>query len=357
MSEVTEVDESFAEACDRVARETKQLILGALPSGLSPVILEQLVRAYPERGGKCLRPALCRWVCGLLGGDPHQARRIAAGIELFHTWTLVHDDIIDEDESRRGRPSAHILAEGSLAHPRSAKFGVDMALLAGDIQHGISASLVLASMYDGVPADVATSIAREMHVTLTPALIAGEALDTEFEYRAIDSVRAEEIQQMMRGKTGELLAYAARAGAMVALCCSDARAPRPNELAAMAMAAGMAFQLHDDILGMFGDPSLLGKPVGSDLRQGKRTLLIAEALERANEKDCAYLLTVLGQDGSDEALARVRDILEACGALAAVQEQAHEHVRVAREILERQPENSYRRLLNGWLTKVTDRVS
>jgi len=351
------MSEDFMRELRTIAQETRALILDALPAPQEPEILFQLVRAYPERGGKCLRPALCRWCCGMLGGAPQEVRRVAAAAELFHTWTLVDDDIIDEDDERRGQPSAHALARDSISHPRAVKFGADMALLAGDIQHAISADLVLAATEDGLPADVAIAIARQMHHVLAPGLIRGEAADTEFEYRAIDSVSHSEIEAMMRDKTGLLLAFAARAGAMAALRTPHPDDPQVAALADMATSAGLAFQLQDDILGMFGDPKAVGKPIGSDLRQGKRTLLTAYAFELLDPAGSARLRELSVAESATDALAEAQNLLIGCGALQRVQDAAAAHVQRAMDILAAQPVGPFRDLLEQWLHFLTARIT
>jgi geranylgeranyl diphosphate synthase, type I len=345
-------DELAAVAADVQAILTSDELVAGLPEFLAIG-----VRAYPERGGKALRPALTAWTCGLLGGDPKSVMRIAAAIELFHTWTLVHDDIIDQDATRRGQPSVHALIDNwscehrkPIAADDAAHFGASMSILAGDIQQAWSSALVLDSVKDGVSPEVAIAIAQRLHQVVTPGLIAGEAWDVEFELRPPDAVSADEIMDMMAAKTGLLLRFAAEAGAMVALNCADSADPRIAVIADAVAAAGLAFQLHDDLLGMFADEADLGKPIGSDLRQGKRTLLFARALE-SNDKLLAYI----GRDVSDAEFAEVCCELRNCGAVAAIEAEAAELLASAESALGDLPENAYRDLLRDWIHYVAAR--
>lgn len=348
---------NFQKELAAVAANVQEILTqDALTAGL-PEFLAIGVQAYPERGGKALRPALTCWACGLFGGNPASVMRIASAIELFHTWTLVHDDIIDQDATRRGQPSVHALVDSwscehrkPIAAEDAAHFGVSMSILAGDIQHAWSSALVLDSVKDGVSPEVAIAIAQRLHQVVTPGLIAGEAWDVEFELRPPDAVSATEIMDMMAAKTGLLLRFAAEAGAMVALNCADSADPRITALADAVAAAGLAFQLHDDLLGMFADEADLGKPVGSDLRQGKRTLLFARALE-ANDS----FLNYIGRDVSDAEFAEVCCELRNSGAVASIETEAAELLATAGGALEQLPANAYRDLLRDWIDYVAAR--
>jgi geranylgeranyl diphosphate synthase type I len=348
---------SFRDQLAAVAADVQAILTSPdLVAGL-PEFLAMGVRAYPERGGKALRPALTHWTCGLFGGNPASVRRIAAAIELFHTWTLVHDDIIDQDHTRRGQPSVHTLVDRwscehrkPIAPDEARHFGASMAILAGDIQQAWSSALVLDSVKDGVSPEVAIAIVQRLHTVVTPGLIAGEAWDVEFELRPPDAVSADEIMRMMAAKTGLLLRFAAEAGAMAAMNCADSANPTIHALADAVADAGLAFQLHDDLLGMFADEADLGKPIGSDLRQGKRTLLFARALEQNQS-----LLDYIGRDVSDAEFAEVCCELRNCGAVAAIEAEAADLLARAESALDDMPDNTYRDLLREWIRFVAAR--
>ena len=121
------------------------------PGTVKPEYLREAVRDYPVRGGKRLRPAIVIWCCELLGGDREQALYPAAAAEVFHNWTLVHDDIIDQDNTRRGKPTCHITLQENLgrrfqlSETEAARSGRDYAILAGDLQQGWATDLILRS--------------------------------------------------------------------------------------------------------------------------------------------------------------------------------------------------------------------
>ena len=211
-----------------VASQINNLIVNDdFPATVEPEYLRATVIDYPSRGGKRLRPALLLWCCGLLGGDVDTALYPAMAAELFHNWTLVHDDIIDEDSMRRGQLTTHeslrLLAEkkfkaGALA---ADKFGKNFAILAGDIQHGWALNTVLKSAEHGLSAELSLALGQRLLKLGSKQLISGEALDVEFPMRKWQNISSEEILHMLELKTGALLRFCAEAGAAIALKSSD----------------------------------------------------------------------------------------------------------------------------------------
>lgn len=334
-----------------------------LPATVPCDDLREAVLAYPRRGGKCLRGALLLWCHGLFAPPGRGAWYLAAGVEVYHAWTLVHDDIIDEDASRRGGLTAHRLLAERVASAgqatdgeRAAKYGRDLAILAGDVQQGWANQLMLEAADHGVSVGVVMALLRRVNGVVTPQLVGGEALDVALELEPFERVGPGAITEMLRLKTGVLLRFAAEAGAMAGLGCADATDDRVRWLGDFAERAGLAFQLRDDVLGMFGDPGDLGKPVGSDLRQGKRTALFAEGMARlcGEEREC--LAAALGRrDGGEATVASVQALLRGCGALAAVEERVAALSAEARAALEGAPSGRSRQLLEAWLRFVCDR--
>jgi len=300
-----------------------------LPARVSPEYLRAAVRDYPERGGKRLRPALVVWFCELAGGTANLAWHTALAVELYHNWTLVHDDIIDNDEIRRGQPTAHASLRETPGMALvggdpdvASTFGRSMALLTGDIQHDWAVDCLCRSTRGcGVSAAVTLALVKRFCGHVTPALISGEALDVEFALRADVSVA--EIERMMRLKTGVLLEFCAQAGVVLGTGNPDWTSLLCDAAGRFAADAGLAFQLQDDVLGLFSSEEKFGKPIGNDLREGKHTLLFAAALERANSADREELLRLRGASAADgETIARAQEIVRACGALDAVQQRA-----------------------------------
>jgi geranylgeranyl diphosphate synthase type I len=285
-----------------------------------------------------------------------------AAIELYHTWTLVHDDIIDCDDQRRGAPSAHALVRDAAVESYARidaqtadAFGTNMAILAGDIQQAWANSLILDGVANGIPVDIGLALLRRLNQVVNVGVITGEALDVEMELRSADAVGVAEIEKMLHLKTAVVLRFAAEAGAMIGLRTEDADHPQVIALGKLAADAGIAFQLRDDLLGMFGDEAKLGKPVGSDLRQGKRTVLFAEGLRLAVGADHEQLAAAIGDTAAD--VGDVQRILRDCGAVAAIEDRAAALVADAQSRLTGLPANNYRDLIAQWLAFLTSRTT
>lgn len=358
--------ERFNAAVETVRNDIGSLIQAdAFTQQLAPPVLRQAVTAYPARSGKMLRPALLLWACGACGGRPKQAHYAAAAVEIFHTWTLVHDDIIDNDDLRRGLPSTHALVRyraltenPQIGAAAGKVFGVNIAILAGDVQQAWANSLLLRCQRDEAPPAIVLAAVARMNNWLNPTLIAGEAIDVELEHRSPADCNPAEIEEMLRLKTGALLRFAAECGAAIGLASSDWEHPWIAALGEFAEKAGLAYQLQDDLLGVFGEEEKIGKPVGSDLRQGKCTLLLALAARAMSGPDRDRLRQMAGQGELSVAqLESARALLRDSGAVAAVEERARDLVRQAIAELDVLPEGEYRELLRDWANHVCRRSS
>ena len=322
------------------------------PSRVEPAHLREAVKSYPLRGGKRLRPALAMWSCGALGGDPAMALRIGSAIEIYHNWTLVHDDIIDRDEIRRGIPTAHKVLERhgydklDMDEDEAVEYGKSFAILAGDIQQAWAVDMLLRSVDDGVSAPLALALARRLCETVNRELISGEALDVEFPHRVAEVPGEVEVFRMMSWKTGTLLKFCAQAGGAVALGKADFSGEPLTHLGDFAEKLGVAFQLIDDHLGVFGESSEFGKPICSDMREGKPTLLLLKALARLDEKGRGRLTSLIGLEsyGRTE-IEAVRRILRDCGAEAANKSLAEKLSTESKDALRLLPDSKYRFLL------------
>lgn len=211
--------------------------------------------------GKRIRPLLCVLTCEAAGGDIERALPAAAAIELVHNFSLVHDDIEDGDEERRGRPTVWKV------------WGEAQAINVGDGLFALSHSALHRLSERGLhPAEV-VAVAQALDAACT-ALCQGQYLDLSFESRL--EVTVEEYLEMVRLKTAALIACATRVGAMLATdeetLIEDYRRFGEN--------LGMAFQMVDDILGIWGEPEVTGKPAASDIARKKKTLPIVYALEK-----------------------------------------------------------------------------
>lgn len=280
-----------------------------------PELLQQAVYSYIERPAKRLRPGILLFCCGAVGGAEEQAVLAAAAVEVYHTWTLVHDDIIDNDAKRRGFPTIHeeFRTQGlrlGYSAREAAELGRSIAILTGDLQHAWSIRLLLDSIELGVPAPVVCDLIRLLTTGVTNRLLEGEALDILFAREAIADLDETAVLNMLELKTGVLYEYSAMAGAAIGLKQTLGENPIIQSLGNFARLAGIAFQLYDDILGITGDEALIGKPVGSDIREGKRTTIVLHAFHNAGTTEQKFLENYLGKaDLTDNDIEKIRRIL------------------------------------------------
>jgi geranylgeranyl diphosphate synthase type I len=266
----------------------------------------------PQPTGKRLRPVFCLLCCEACGGDWERALPAAAAVELVHNFSLIHDDIEDGDSTRRGRPTVWSV------------WGVPQALNAGDTLFTL-AHLALFRLTDrGVPPETVLSALRIL-LTACLRLTEGQFLDLRFEGQ--EEVSVEDYLFMIARKTAELLSAACELGALVAGAPADVR----ERLRAFGHHVGIAFQIQDDILGIWGDPAVTGKPVGSDLRRGKKTFPVLYALSRqpalrhllpnaaCSSDDFQAAMSLINRSGAREA-ARERVLEEADRAAQALRE-------------------------------------
>ena len=322
-------------------------------SSLQSLHLGEAIASYVQQPGKGLRSSILLFSCGALGGDEDRAIPAAAAVELFHVWTLVHDDIIDQDDLRRGRPTVHAgFAERArrdlgLSGADAAHYGLTQALLAGDIQQGWSAALLTeAATKQGVSADLVLHLIAELFGSVETNLVDGEALDMQFSQQPLDEIAEQDILDMMQKKTGALYAFAATAGACIGLDAWQPDEPVVAALTDFARNCGVAFQLQDDVLGIVGDSAATGKPVGSDIREGKRTLIVWAALQNATAAQREQLLSVLGSRGAGDAqVENMTRLLQDLGGVAFARSLAQAYIARAHSQLACVPHPKFRQLL------------
>ena len=239
-------------------------------------------------GGKRIRPTLLLLACEAFGGDVQQALPAAAAVEMFHNFTLLHDDIMDNAEVRRGKPSVY------------ASWGNNVAILSGDAMMICSYRLL-----SKVPSEKLASI-MEIFTTTALQVCEGQQYDMDFESR--QKVSVVEYMRMIELKTSVLLAGAAAIGAVL----GDASEEDCRQIYRYALELGLAFQLHDDLLDSYGTQEELGKRIGGDILEGKKTCLMLNAMSRATEEDREVLRsTHLDKSLSeDEKIARVKAIYD-----------------------------------------------
>jgi len=220
---------------------------------------DQAFRDLNGSGGKRLRPVLCLLACDAAGGDVHQALPAAAAIEILHNFSLVHDDVEDNSPTRRGRATVWQL------------WGVPQAVNVGDALFSY-AHLTLSRLREvGVPNDQIVAAVRAFDETCV-ALTEGQFLDMSFENRL--DVTVEEYMTMIELKTGVLMGLSAELGALLA----EASTAQVAQFRSFGRSLGLAFQIEDDILGIWGDETATGKSVASDILERKKTLPVIYGL-------------------------------------------------------------------------------
>ncbi|MCW4050594.1 MAG: polyprenyl synthetase family protein [Candidatus Bathyarchaeota archaeon] len=286
-----------------------------------PKILYEASRHLIEAGGKRLRPFLTVKACEAVGGNPADAVPFAAALEILHNFTLVHDDVMDHDNLRRGNPTVHT------------KYGDAMAILAGDLLfakvYDIMAKNAPASMS---PIKVLSAIRKTTNATLT--LCEGQALDISFPDAG--DVNSKDYILMVGAKTSALFSACAEVGATV----GGASDEQIEALGRFAWDAGIAFQIVDDILGITADEKKLGKPVGSDIREGKKTLIVIHALENATPEQKKVLMSALGvEDASTESIEAAVKTLYDIGSIQSAVKVAEDYTKNALKMLDVIPDN------------------
>lgn len=277
-------------------------------------------------GGKRLRPTFAWWGWRGAGGEPEGARaeavlRAVSALELLQACALVHDDLMDASALRRGSPTVHVAFAGTHRGANwlgeADRFGMAAGILLGDVALAWADDMVAGSGLD--PAMLAA--AQEPWRAMRSEMLAGQYLDVLAQARGDES--ASSALRIARMKTA---AYTVERPLHLGAALAGAGAHTVRALRAFGADLGVAFQLRDDLLGMFGDTEVTGKPAGDDLREGKRTLLIALGLRHAERAgrhaDAEFLRHAVGRAELDsDTIGRVRELLVEVGAVAAVEQR------------------------------------
>ena len=239
-------------------------------------------------GGKRIRPSLLMLVCDAYGGSLQEALPVAAAVEMFHNFTLLHDDIMDNATVRRGKPSVY------------ASWGNNVAILSGDAMMIYSYRLLHQAP--------AAKLHRIMDIFTTMALQVCEGQQYDMDFESLQKVSVVEYMRMIELKTSVLLAGSAMIGAVL----GDASEEDCRRIYRYALELGLAFQQQDDLLDSYGTQEELGKRIGGDILEGKKTCLMLNAMSRANDADRETLRTTHLDEtlSDDEKIARVKAIYD-----------------------------------------------
>jgi octaprenyl-diphosphate synthase len=280
--------------------------------------ITEIARYLREGGGKRIRPSLLLLAARVLGYTGDSAVRLGAVIEMVHTATLVHDDIIDLANIRRGRPSANT------------EWGNSKCVLAGDWLYMQAFRVALEERNFRV---------LDLLINLTQQMVEGELLQME---RLGSVLNEQEYYELIYRKTACLFRVSMQLGCVL----GGASRETEERLGQYGRNLGLAFQIVDDVLDLTASEEVLGKPTGSDLREGKATLAVVHALERGTPQERADITAVI-EDQSFERVSheRILAILEGNGSLSYAMRAAFKHAEAAKECLSILPDSEYKRAL------------
>ena len=271
--------------------------------------LYQPLARFTASGGKRTRPALALLGCEAVGADPEAALSTAAAIEYFQSAALIHDDIADKSELRRGEPCTYVTE------------GTGVAINIGDL--GLVNVLALVLRDEKLPADVRSDVAERL-VQMEERTLEGQALDLGWARDGRWDISVEDYLYMASHKTAY---YSAAVPLVTGALCGGGTPEQLRALDEFGMRAGLAFQLQDDLLNLVGDAEAQGKDFRSDITEGKRTLLVVWALAHLGDLQRDELLHILGRETTDAVtLARAVELIDASGAVDYVRGYARELV-------------------------------
>jgi len=276
-------------------------------------------------GGKRIRPLLCILACRAVGGSDRDALSTAAALELIHNFTLIHDDIMDDDDLRRGKKSVHRV------------YGHATAILAGD--------LLFSKAFE-----LCDNRTTKILAKASARICEGQEMDMSFEGRV--DVTEQEYIEMIDGKTAVLLEAAVRAGAVLGNGSED----EVKNLASFGLNVGLAFQIKDDLLGVTADEEKLGKPVGSDVIKGKKNLPVIKALELLGGNKRERLTDILSK--KDNTYVEVRaavSLIEKSGSMNYCRERMDYYAKKAGDSLMKLRESEARDALSELSCFITER--
>lgn len=300
--------------------------------------LVTISRDYTLRGGKRLRAVLALigyWSKEWRSGSIEAITDVMAAIELLQSYLLIHDDVMDQDELRRGGPTVHIVFRRKCAENKwrnCEHYGVSQAIVAGDMLEASAVGLLSSKLLEPrVVRDLMLAYSRGLR-----RVAYGQYLDVMFSQLSISEVREEDIVSIYNFKTSSYTVELPLHLGSIASGKSNSKLL--SELSSYAMPAGIAFQIRDDIIGLFGDPSVTGKPAGSDVKSKKKTLLIVKAYELARYKDKELIELVYDKlsesEITDKHVEEIRRIVKESGSLNYAEELINKYVHYALDAVE-----------------------
>jgi len=279
---------------------------------------------YPESGGKKLRPFLTMVSTGSFGVSESKAVPYGIALELVHNFTLVHDDIMDQDEMRRGRATLH------------RKIGDPNAINAGDGLFALSFNILSQTEVEG---EKVRTLLEELSSSI---LKIAEGQEEDLRFENTFEIEEEDFIRMIEKKTAYLFRAATRGAAIIA----DRGDKDIEKMGEYARKMGIAFQIQDDYLDLVGDQHKIGKDVGSDIKEGKRTLMVIKTLSETTERKKDRLIDILeGENNTRDEIKEAMDIMEDTGAIEYSKNLAKSYAEEAKSELDIIPDPEYRSIL------------
>jgi len=289
-----------------------------------PETLYDAARHLPLAGGKRLRPCMAMIACEAVKGDITRVIPLSLSLELIHNFTLIHDDIMDKSKLRRNIPTVHI------------KFGEPVAIIAGDLLF----TKAFEAMHD-IQGDL--SVFKNVEYGLIDCIreiCEGQQLDIEFEQRQI--VTEDEYLEMILKKTAVIFMYAAEAGAIL----GGGTKEQSQALNEYGKNLGLAFQIHDDYLDMSSNEKTLGKDIGNDIRNGKKTLIAVHSLNNAKGEDKKLLEIIFGnKNATEQQIKQAYNLFNKTGSIEHAKQTAINYCEKAKKQLEILPDSEAKQIL------------
>jgi geranylgeranyl diphosphate synthase, type II len=318
---------SYVRLYDRYKRMVEKSLEGIVKARV-PQSLYEPSEYVLQAGGKRIRPVLLLLACEAVGGDPKKALHAGAAIEVLHNFTLVHDDIMDHSSSRRGRKTVHT------------RWDTNVAILVGDELLALAYRVLLQTKSRHI---------QQIAKIFTEGVVEvceGQAYDKEFETRS--SITVDDYLLMIEKKTAKMVAVSAEIGGLV----GEGSRSSIQALRRYGEHIGRAFQIQDDLLDIIADEKELGKPVGGDLMEGKKTFLLLEALRVARGRDKALLMELVRNKGASATLIpEYRRIYHESGAMAVARTRIDQDITRAKRELNRLPATRARFMLE-WFAEM-----
>jgi geranylgeranyl diphosphate synthase type I len=299
-----------------------------LDSRKEPEELYGPLRDLFKRGGKRVRPMITLLSCEAVGGRKERALKTAAAIEMVHNFTLIHDDIADMSELRRGKPCLHRV------------YGDALAINAADGLFSLAYE-VLCDNYDILPQETTRDIFRILSGIIT-RVCEGQATDISWSKKHRFDISEQDYFEMLRLKTGALISGCCETGAIAGRGSDE----QIKALGEFGMSIGIAFQIHDDVLNLSGSVEKYGKEIGGDINEGKRTLIVIYALGECNPAERKRLIDILDKTGnSQEEIREALSIIKKHGSIQRASDKASEIVEKGKKRLDVLPDSRSKELL------------